>query len=88
MAIMTKSTQFVWETNWQDFTPGFESGRDALLAKMVSEGKTDGNIVQIADNVYERTWVDQAAAEEWINGITALAAAEGLVIISTQINDL
>lgn len=87
MTTMTKTTHFLWATSWQEFTLEFESGRDALLATMTDEGKTDGNITQIEENKFERLWVDQAAAEEWIAGITALANAEGLTIISTEIND-
>lgn len=85
MTTMTKQTHFEWGTNWQEFTPAFESARDALLESKIAQGKTDGNITQIEENKFARLWVDQAAAEEWAAEISALAASEGLIILSVEI---
>jgi len=49
-------------------TPGWFSGSESELARMTAEGKTDGKWQPLPNGAWgtERCFVDQAAAEEWV----------------------
>ena len=59
--------------------------RDAFIKKMVDEGKTDGKVVA-TPTVFQRDFVDQAAAEE----LLAVCASwnPGATIVSSTITDI
>jgi hypothetical protein len=55
--------------------------------QLVAEGKTDGSYLFDTPHIVRRPWIDQAAAEEWINFIIDLANADVVDITGTQIVD-
>jgi hypothetical protein len=88
--ILTKKTLITWVTLDQsvpEYLDG-DTARDTKLAEMVAAGKTDGQGGSPAALVFERQWIDQAAAEEYIAFVKALSTSGKLpVITATEILD-
>lgn len=92
----TKMTIVTWAGPWAEKPENkfIVDERDALFAKMVEEGKTDGLAYTVnatadpTDRSRARKWVDQAAAEEFKTMITNLSAKYELPLISVVISDI
>jgi hypothetical protein len=59
--------------------------RTAQIAKMVAEGKTDGISNFVPPATAELTFIDQAAAEEWVTWGTANLTKYGITPVSLEI---
>jgi hypothetical protein len=81
---MTVTTRQVWtaDESYQDVT--FRAAKDAWLATAAAAGKL-GTITDISALVCNRTWVDDAAANEWISYITTSATAAGYGLTVTKL---
>lgn len=86
--ILTKKTLITWTSAEAARLPDIVAARIATLEEMTSVGKTDGTYVAISDREFERHWVDQAAAQEYINEMIADAAPHGNIIVSAVIQDI
>jgi hypothetical protein len=55
--------------------------RKAWILTAITAGKTEAEIgTPVADKTFTRTWIDQAAADEWKTFITELATRNGLTV--------
>ena len=83
MTTLTKSTIITWLSKQAQMgNPALNAERDAKLHEMVAAGKTDNVPDLVSSSITIRKWVDQAAAEEYRDFITALATnyGDGLVL--------
>jgi len=96
--VPTKQTVTTWTANW--FTdPAFQSAsseRTAFLATMIATDKTPSTeslgdtSIASADPTkisFRRPWLDQAAAQEWVDFLTALSAKYSLPFVSSVVSD-
>jgi len=86
--ILTKITKIEW-ASIEDIlgNANFDATREAKISEMITAGKTDGYAISITDVIYERYWIDQPAAQEYIDFITASVIQYNLNLVSTQILD-
>ena len=71
---LTRATIITWATRAdQHGSNDLNIERQALLDGMVGIGKTDGVPIMISETATQRNWIDQAAAEEYVRGISQLA---------------
>ena len=68
----------------------WEAARDLVIDKMITEGKTDGVLVvepddANGDSVFYRNFIDQAAAQEFVDWWNASEAASVATISITDI---
>jgi len=66
-------------------TPARVSARRAQIAKMTNEGKTNGVVTRPSPTVVELTFINQAAAEEWVTWCNAAFADANVVPVSIEI---
>lgn len=83
---MTKATEIV--TPWAGSYPDYILAYNQKLADLQAQGKTDGVLERPNDITFIRFWVDQAAAEEWINWVATNLAVYGLAYNSAVIRDI
>lgn len=57
-------------------------------SQMAAEGKTDGNYLLESVHLVRREWLDQAAAQAWVDYIIPLHQAYGVVLTSVDILDI
>ncbi len=84
---MTKKTTTTWAT--PPVNEEFEAARAAFVQSAVDAGKTDSltaTVVTELENVFEREWLDEAAANEWISFLDTTAAAHSLSQTTTTTN--
>lgn len=85
--IATKLTTMTWPSNEDENSSGIDAARIPFVQTLISEGKTDGVAVAVSPTVTTRTWLDQAAAEEWQTFITNAAVDNG-TSVSVVISDI
>lgn len=83
----TKLTTMTWLSNEDENLPAITAARTAFIETMTAEGKTDGVGTAISPTVTTRSWIDQAAAEEWQTFITTTATDNG-VTVDVVISDI
>ena len=84
---MTKKTTTTWAT--PPVNDAFEAARAEFVQSAVDAGKTDSltsTIVTELENVFEREWLDEAAANEWVSWLNTTAAAHDLSQTTTITN--
>jgi hypothetical protein len=89
MTTYTKKTIVTYLDTVDNVSAAYVSEVLTKITQLVSEEKTDGTYS--FDPTYHksiRTWVDQSAAEEWVNFITALANTDLVDITDIQIVDV
>lgn len=85
---LTKKTVITWQTAEDADNPTIRQHRAAKVLQMAELGQTNGICVATAEATFERYWIDQAAAQEYIDFITAEAnQVLGQVITNWQIQD-
>lgn len=70
MPIYTKKTVRTLLENTNDNMPYTATLLELTAQKlkdMELAGKTDGIAYEVADNIVERLWIDEAAAQEWVD---------------------
>jgi hypothetical protein len=84
---LTKRLTIVWDKPavWSAARREGSLQRDAYIKNMVDQGKTDGKIVA-TPTVFQRDFVDQAAAEELL--AECVKWNPGAVIVSSTITDI
>ena len=92
MATNTCKSIIIYQDSKQYSFEPFLSERIAHAKKMFNEGKTDvyPNFVydEISYKPGQRTWVDHAAAQEWIDFVLLNAPTYNISIASADIVDL
>ena len=94
MATNTCKSVIIYENYDQNFIEPFLTERAEHAEQMFSAGKTDvfpnfvydgvGNTPELG----QRTWVDHAAAQEWIDFVLLNAPTYNIIIASAEIVDL
>lgn len=84
---MTKTTTIVWGSESDQYKTEIDAARNAKLAEMAADGKTDLSVETINPVTTKRFWRDTAAAEEFISFITAQAEIFNCSVVSTLIED-
>lgn len=79
--IITWDKPALWDRDRQDAV----NARDAYIAQMVADGKTDGKVVATPTS-FQRDFADQAAAEELL--AECVNWNPGRVIVSSSITDI
>ena len=87
MPTLTKLVKFSWETIKPD---EMTAAADAIIATMVSEGKTDGVWAKNLDADFggQMGFIDQSSAEEYQTSIGALGPIYNRILISSSITDI
>ena len=92
MVTVTCKSVVVYENPDLSFIEPFHSARLSLAEKMFNEGKTDvlNNYIYVdgVPLVGQRTWVDHAAAQEWIDFVLLNAPTHNINVASAEIIDL
>jgi len=71
---MTKKTTTTWTTI--PTSEEFVAARTAFMQSAIDAGKTDSlTATVVSENVAERKWINDAAANEWIAFLNAQAAS-------------
>ena len=77
--ILTKKTRIVWATNADQVgNPQLENVRVETLYNMLVAEKTDDLPFIVSDTITERSWIDQAAADEYITMILTTTQQLGI----------
>ena len=88
MSVFTKITRIEWKSVEHQYgNEDMNYDRIAKIDAMLFEGKTDGIPTSVNETVTERAWLDQAAAQEYIDFIVESANTHGLTLISATILD-
>jgi len=84
----TTSTVITW-ASYEDQHDNLEldDARTGKLNTLASEGKTDGEALVVSPTVTKRFFIDVAAAQDYIDFITAAATQYGSTIVSTAIQE-
>jgi hypothetical protein len=85
---LTKITKIKWLTvaDWAG-NEALDSDREIKIQEMTAANKTDGIGIMVDDVTCDRYWIDQSAAQEYIDFITQKATQYNCNIVSTQILD-
>jgi hypothetical protein len=88
MLIMKKATIITWKQD-PDQTNVAELNRARIdkMVEMIAAGKSEGFVEEIAPNTFRRYFLDEAAAQEYIDSMQALATIYGKEIVSAYIED-
>jgi hypothetical protein len=81
--ILTVKTVTTWATDAGQITISAE--RANAIAQFIADGKTDGISIELSNHSWQRNWVDQAAATEFKDMLTALAALHSVPLTSIEI---
>lgn len=65
--LLTKKTVYSFNQSGITDHPQISAVRRALLEEMIQQGRTDGWCYDLGNDTYERHFLDQAAAEHYIN---------------------
>ena len=85
---LTKITKIEWLTVEDQLgNEAFDGERLTKILEMTEANKTDGHPIIISDVITERYWLDQPAAQEYIDFITLKATQYNLNVVSMQIID-
>lgn len=86
--MFTKKTRIEWATIEDQLgNSDFNYERIVKIDEMQAAEKTDGFPTIISDLITDRFWVDEAAAQEYIDFILLKVQMYDLNIVSTQIID-
>jgi len=85
--ILTKKTVITWpdDSNW--LNENLNNARLNKIDEMILLDKTDGIPNDLLNSVVERFFIDEAAAQEYIDLVVAESAKENVIIISAVIED-
>lgn len=79
---MTKLTVITWASDPMA-NEKLNTERWAKIVEMQSAGKTDGWYTESAPNTYQRDWLDEATAQEYIDFMMTLDAKYGPGLIAS-----
>jgi DNA-binding sugar fermentation-stimulating protein len=87
--ILTKKTRIEWANSAdQNSHVGLDSIRNEKLFTMMIEDQTDGIPYIVSELITERSWVDQAAAEEYRDMILSTCQSLGITLPTIEILDI
>jgi len=86
--MLTKITKIEWATpEDQSGNENFDVEREDKIREMIVAQKTDGYPIIISDVITERYWIDQPAAQEYIDFVALKVTQYNLNVVSMQIID-
>lgn len=88
MPTYTKATVRTYQDTLDSVSPEFLDATQTKLQEMISAEKTDGNMDFIDMHTIKRTWLDQAAVDEWLAFIVPLEAQHSITVTNTVISDI
>ena len=77
--VITLDKNFFQDVNLRMNAIVFKNTVDLKIKEMVIANKTDGVINFITEDIIERYWIDEAAAQEYLNTIFVAAAQENIL---------
>lgn len=85
--ILTKKTVITWsdDSNW--LNENLNNARLDKIDEMMLADRTDGIPNELLNSIVERFFIDEAAAQEYIDLVVTEAAKENIIIISAVIKD-
>jgi hypothetical protein len=87
--ILTKKTRIEWTNSTdQNSHVGLDSIRNEKIYIMMMEDKTDGIPYIVSEFITERSWVDQAAAEEYRDMILSTCQKLSIILPKVEILDI
>lgn len=86
MTTYTKITKITTELHGMTY-PGIIDAYNDKLEQLIFEGKTDGDPSSPGPNVFVRYWVDEAAAQEWLDFVNATLTSFGVAWTSAEVLD-
>ena len=87
MTTYTKATIITFQNTVDLLDPNFLTPWFQKVVELTQQGKTDGSYEFLDEHRTVRFWLDQAAAQEWVDYCIAYSQAGGVVITSTEIVD-
>lgn len=84
---LTKATVIIWASEEDANYLPISEERHTKIIQMTLDGKTNGDVYQVDPTTYVRDFTTQAAAQEFIDFILALASSQGKTIVSHSITD-
>ena len=85
--VMTKTTILEWEGDLSD--PERYNQIIQKAHELAAIGLTDGNKIAADDySMVRRNWVDETAAQDWINFVVELNSRYNVTLKSSQIVDI
>jgi hypothetical protein len=85
---LTKISKIEWATPADQLgNQAFDDERITKIQEMAEADKTDGHPIIISDVITERYWLDQSAAQEYIDFVALKVAQYNLNVVSMQIID-
>jgi hypothetical protein len=87
MTTYTKQTIFTYQSTVDTVPAEFSNALNTKAGQMEVAGKTDGFVVFVDENHVKRLWVDQDAADEWVQFTAGEAELYNVVITDYLISD-
>ena len=87
MTTYTKQTTLTYQDTVETVAVEFSNALNTKAGQMETAGKTDGFVVFVDENHVKRLWVDQDAADEWVQFTAGEAELYNVVITDYLISD-
>ena len=72
---LTTTVTSTWASEEDQLNPAVTSDRRVLLTRLISEGKTDDIHNRIEPHITKRSFINEEAAQEFIQGLQEICAA-------------
>lgn len=86
--MMTYQTTITYPSHEDQMLPALYSGRQQIVQRMIIEGKTDGTVIYTTPVTGVRHWINEAAAQEYVDAVSILAAENGVNVVSVEIEPI
>ena len=87
MTTYTKQTIMIYKEPVDMVTPTYLNNLNIKTTEMQNAGKTDGIYEFINEWTVKRVWLDQNAADEWVQYVAGILETEDIVVTNYQISD-
>lgn len=87
MTTFTKQTVFTYQYTVDSVPAEYSNALLTKVGKMEAAGKTDGFFVFIDEHHIKRVWLDQDAADEWVQFVAGEAELYNVIITDYLISD-
>ena len=87
MTTYTKQTTLTYQDTVETVAVEFSNALNTKAGQMEVAGKTDGFFVLVDDYHIKRVWLDQDAADEWVQFVAGEAELYNVIITDYLISD-
>lgn len=87
MTTFTKQTVFTYQATVDSVPTTFSNALLTKALQMEEAGKTDGSFIFVDEHHIKRLWLDQNAADEWVQFVAAEAELYNVIITDYLISD-